>query len=348
MDCVSKSLSRDGVSWCARRTENPRVAVRFCLAGLSYCWCMPKCRSCAVVFSRTALIRGKRRNLQRRTQCLSCSPFFTEDAKGRRVSRAHPNLDIEYFSQVDTPEKAYWLGFLLADGYVSAAKTYLAVDLAEKDLDQLERFARAVAASENRISRRTHPSGSQSVRLVIHNKCFVSHLVNAGCANAKSLSVRLPALSTVTLDRAVLLGLFDGDGTAGSTTLSSGSRGLLSDIKKRHGVSKPVRRVRPKLFALTLGADVFERMRAAYEKSMPRKRWVTRLSPEERRQNPLTRPLQRKFEVTATELERLLSLMPARAVAAQFKVSGAAIKKRARLLGVETPRRGYWAGAGKK
>lgn len=51
----------------------------------------------------------------------------------------------------------------------------------------------------------------------------------------------------------------------------------------------------------------------------------------------------RKFEVSRSELERLVWKMPTTQVAKIFGVSGSAIGKRCKELGVEKPPRGYWA-----
>ena len=54
-------------------------------------------------------------------------------------------------------------------------------------------------------------------------------------------------------------------------------------------------------------------------------------------------PAPRKFEISKEELERLLDEMPMNKIGEMFGVNGNSIKKRAKLLGIETKnRRGYW------
>ena len=55
---------------------------------------------------------------------------------------------IEYhrhiFDQIDTQEKAYWLGFILADGYLNTNKHMLRIKLGDKDKHHLEKFIQAL------------------------------------------------------------------------------------------------------------------------------------------------------------------------------------------------------------
>lgn len=46
----------------------------------------------------------------------------------------------EYFKQIDTPEKAYWLGFIAADGNVRKDLLKLRIELNIRDYHHLEKF----------------------------------------------------------------------------------------------------------------------------------------------------------------------------------------------------------------
>ncbi len=51
---------------------------------------------------------------------------------------------IEYnrhiFDNIDSAEKAYWLGFIIADGYLNDDKNMLRIKLGDKDKIHLEKF----------------------------------------------------------------------------------------------------------------------------------------------------------------------------------------------------------------
>ena len=48
--------------------------------------------------------------------------FKKEVPESKQIFKYHPNIDIHYFKQVDTKKKAYWLGFLFADGFIKTNK----------------------------------------------------------------------------------------------------------------------------------------------------------------------------------------------------------------------------------
>lgn len=57
------------------------------------------------------------------------------------------NVNEQYFSDIDSPEKAYWLGFLSADGYVHQERGQLTIELQESDREHLEKFRKAIQCS---------------------------------------------------------------------------------------------------------------------------------------------------------------------------------------------------------
>lgn len=126
----------------------------------------------------------------------------------------------DFFEIIDTEEKAYWLGFLYADGYVRNTKTcaQLKVKLSIKDLEHLEIFKKSLK-SEHKItygvSHTTSKNGKSSYsnlcQIIINSKKIVEDLENNGCVNNKSFIIERPPIKK-DLIRHFLRGYYDGDG----------------------------------------------------------------------------------------------------------------------------------------
>lgn len=130
------------------------------------------------------------------------------------------NLDQEFFKIIDTPEKAYWLGFLLADGWVSFRNdTPKEVGLAVKasDIKVLEDFKLATGSSHNIVTKVNKNSLSTSklstlCTLRITSQTFCKYAVEAGILPKKSRNLILPE-SALKFPDAFCRGFFDGDGS---------------------------------------------------------------------------------------------------------------------------------------
>lgn len=125
-------------------------------------------------------------------------------------------LDENFFENIDTEEKAYWLGFLYADGYVRkrknssrSEKTELKLKLSTKDKSHLEKFKISIKSNSN-----IHDGIDKNIEysyIGIYNKKIVDDLILHGCVNRKSLIIKFPKLNK-DLERHFIRGYFDGDG----------------------------------------------------------------------------------------------------------------------------------------
>ena len=50
------------------------------------------------------------------------------------------NYDVHVFDTIDSEEKAYWLGFLMADGYVRSDSNVICIKLSYVDIDHMKKF----------------------------------------------------------------------------------------------------------------------------------------------------------------------------------------------------------------
>jgi len=117
---------------------------------------------------------------------------------------------LKIFETIDTEEKAYWLGFLYADGSVGSKEHKIELGLAEQDLKQIEKF-RDFIGIMNKISYRPN---TKSYRYSFRSESCKEDLIKQGCMPKKSLILKFPTEDQVPKDliRHFIRGYFDGDG----------------------------------------------------------------------------------------------------------------------------------------
>jgi intein-encoded DNA endonuclease-like protein len=128
------------------------------------------------------------------------------------MKRKYP-LNQDVFSKIDTEEKAYWLGFILADGniYINN-KNYqqlLQVGLSLRDKEHLEKLSDFLGTNipikiNNKVG---------SCILQIHSKKIVSDLLKLGIEERKSGKEKFILLDNEELQRHLVRGYVDGDGS---------------------------------------------------------------------------------------------------------------------------------------
>lgn len=132
----------------------------------------------------------------------------------RAEYRIH-KLNEDYFSVIDSHEKAQILGFIYADGCVSEnADSYrLSIQIHEKDLAYLERIKSALGYSGN--IRRIKARVSYHVNLTIHSRKLCEDLIRLGVMPRKTFKVEFPKPEQVPEQfiSSFILGFFEGDGS---------------------------------------------------------------------------------------------------------------------------------------
>lgn len=140
------------------------------------------------------------------------------------------------FSSIDTEEKAYWLGFLMADGCVSTDNY---IELSLRDEEHIQKY-KDFLGSEHKISKKKSIlKGKEfiSYRLTFKDKQIADDLIALGCIPNKTFDMHMPLIDDK-LIRHWLRGYFDGDGhlkvgtTKGNSfvTISSGNQYILEEI----------------------------------------------------------------------------------------------------------------------
>ena len=117
----------------------------------------------------------------------------------------------DYFEVIDTPEKAYFLGFIFADGcLINNPKEYrykLVIKIHNKDEDMLKRFI-SLLDSEVEIWRSKNRDISE---IGFSSKKMINDLKNLGIHQNKTYTIEYPKIDEK-LEKHFLRGYFDGDG----------------------------------------------------------------------------------------------------------------------------------------
>ena len=118
------------------------------------------------------------------------------------------------FQNIDTEEKAYWLGFLYADGFISkGSRNDIELSLCLNDVCHLEKFKEFIGFDGKLII------DEYRCRISFKNKNMKKDLIDKGCTPQKSLTIKFPSYNVVPkkLIRHFIRGYFDGDGSISCT-----------------------------------------------------------------------------------------------------------------------------------
>lgn len=115
----------------------------------------------------------------------------------------------DYFKVIDSDEKAYWLGFIAADGcvFIGGRQHCLRIDLQPRDLHWLKRF-RDIVAPGMVITKH----GERSYSFGIGSQELVHDLIALGITPRKSNTLEWPKVPEPFV-MPFLCGYFDGDGS---------------------------------------------------------------------------------------------------------------------------------------
>lgn len=123
-----------------------------------------------------------------------------------------------YFDAIDTEEKAYFLGFLYADGCNFSPKNHIHIPLQENDKEILEKFTKLIESNRPLLFiniNKKNPNKKNLYRLNMISKFLSNRLTELGCIHQKSLKLEFPNNDQVPdyLIKHFIRGYFDGDGS---------------------------------------------------------------------------------------------------------------------------------------
>lgn len=130
------------------------------------------------------------------------------------------------FDKIDTEEKAYWLGFIYADGNISDAKKIyetrkksvyrIEISLKTDDIGHLEKLKKFLNWKGVIKINKTNFKRSDRCRIYFNNKHMWNILNSYGCTPRKSLTLTFPnenIFSNISLIKDFIRGYIDGDGS---------------------------------------------------------------------------------------------------------------------------------------
>lgn len=135
--------------------------------------------------------------------------------RNNREYRTKYHFNHDYFETIDTEHKAYWFGFLSADGNIRKKRNQYIVQFASCDKEVIEGFIKDIEGDMPVIVEERGDGHSPCYRVILTSEKMYKDLERHGCIPRKSLTLQFPSLDDVPehLMHHYLRGFFDGDGS---------------------------------------------------------------------------------------------------------------------------------------
>ncbi len=178
-------------------------------------------------------------------------------------------INENYFESIDKQNKAYWLGFLMADGYNSGK--YIRVDI--QDEGHLEKLRNEIFINNDMPVRTKINKINNKIiyYLTIQNKKIVNDCEKLGIVKRKSFITKYPNISEK-YNKDFIRGLFDGDGCL-TYSMRGNYRGYKFSIV---GNEELILEVRNRLLKLNIYIG-FRKNKSIYELSVKGNRQIIKL-----------------------------------------------------------------------
>lgn len=127
----------------------------------------------------------------------------------------------DFFEIIDTEEKAYWLGFIYADGCINdrGKQKSLEITLQKQDRPHLVKFVNSIGGVTDQISEKIVNLNGKSIlayRVSVNSTKMCNDLISHGATPRKSLILEFPTTVPKALLRHFIRGYLDGDGNIDS------------------------------------------------------------------------------------------------------------------------------------
>lgn len=146
-----------------------------------------------------------------------------------KSGKKKPDFNYNYFEEIDTEEKAYMLGFISADGYISSNERALSFQINKKDIDIIKKFDKEIGANSNV----TKSSTENCIRVNYCSKKMVNDLSKYGIVRNKTKKIKIPNIKK-DLIKHFIRGFVDGDGCIGKgqVAITIGSENMFKSLMK--------------------------------------------------------------------------------------------------------------------
>lgn len=146
-------------------------------------------------------------------------PIHTDREQALKYS-----VNEHFFEKVDTEEKAYWLGFMYADGFIQSKRPLnsrkIGISLTESDGKHLEKFKKALNYTGpikiyNPSPKYCYKGTKPYARILIASDKLALDLIKLGCVENKTTILKYPTEEQVPfeLQKHFIRGYIDGDGS---------------------------------------------------------------------------------------------------------------------------------------
>lgn len=145
------------------------------------------------------------------------NPKYVRKVNPEKLRKYDYSIADSIFNQIDTEEKAYWLGFLYADGYVSEFNNTIELSLEESDVNHLIAYRNFLGLNDKPFNKKIKTINNQefySYRFSFNSRKAKQALIRLGCTPQKTFSLTFPKKDQVPeyLIHHFIRGYIDGDG----------------------------------------------------------------------------------------------------------------------------------------
>lgn len=155
--------------------------------------------------------------LRRKLHLLGVNTNVSQKKYKYKISKACKKytLNEHIFDIIDTEEKAYWLGFLMADGYNHENRCCVALRLSKEDREILEKYKKFLETNApiytfTRVTK-VNKLTKQYCEVNVCSPYFSEQLSKIGCVQGKTYTLEFPNIPEYLYSH-FIRGYFDGDG----------------------------------------------------------------------------------------------------------------------------------------